>query len=397
MQLRKRYLSDDDIARIRGKWRVERTIDECLTRKLQRRRGPDYALPQLPELSDRLERWLRQECGNGISVTSLKRMPGGGSKEMFTFTLVDGAQATPLVLRMDPGASVVETHRVREFQLMKAMEGTVPVPKMYWVEEDGSRLGNAALVCGFVSGVTKPSQRVGSGGAVSGMGIGFPAELRGPLFDQFLQHLVAIHSFDWRNAQLDAFDVPTPGTTESVDWNLSSWRRIWEEDSPEEHPILTLSAQWLTHNHPVCDDIRVVHNDYRNGNFLFNEETRAVTAILDWEMAHLADVHEDLAWILFPGFSAEGEDGVRRVCGLATREEFLERYESASGIKPDLQRLGYYEVLNIFKLAVLGSATNVRAAADRQTHLDSMMNFSTGMGYLAMSLLKTKLSEQGVL
>ena len=397
MHQQKRYLSDADIARIRSKWRVERTIDECLTRKLERRRGPDYASPQLAELSERLELWLRHECGTGIRVTSLKRMPGGGSKEMFTFSLVDGAHETPLVLRMDPGASVVETHRAREFQIMKAMEGTVPVPKMYWVDGDGSHLGNASLVCGFVTGVAKPSQRVGEGGAVSGLGVGFPAHLRGPLFEDFLKHLIAIHSFDWRSAQLDAFDVPTPGTTESVDWNLASWRRIWEEDSPEEHPVLTLAAQWLAKHHPVSNDIRVVHNDYRNGNFLFDEESRAITAVLDWEMTHLADVHEDLAWILFPGFAAAGEDGVRRVCGLATREEFLQRYEQASGITPDPQRLAYYEILNIFKLAVLSAATNVRAAADRQTHLDIMMNFSTGMGYLSMSLLMAKLREQGVM
>lgn len=186
MHQQKRYLSDADIARIRSKWRWERTIDECLTRKLERRRGPDYTSPQLAELSERLELWLRDECGTGIRVTSLSACRAVARGNVHVFAGGWRPRKALLVLRMDPGASVVETHRAREFQIMKAMEGTVPVPKMYWVDGDGSHLGNASLVCGFVTGVAKPSQRVGEGGAVSGLGVGFPAHLRGPLFEDFL-------------------------------------------------------------------------------------------------------------------------------------------------------------------------------------------------------------------
>ncbi|MBS0370555.1 MAG: phosphotransferase [Proteobacteria bacterium] len=76
----------------------------------------------------------------------------------------------------------------------------------------------------------------------------------------------------------------------------------------------------------MTDDIRVVHNDYRNGNFLFDEETQKITAILDWELARLGDIHEDLAWVLFPGFASPDEHGTPLVCGLGTRKAFLERY-----------------------------------------------------------------------
>lgn len=392
----KRYWSDAQIAAVRQRWRVERSIDECLTWKLQRRRGPDYALPALPELSARLEAWMRVELGTRVSVNNIKRLAGGGSKEMFTFELNDGAAVHRRVLRMNPGESIVETHRLREFQVMKAMAGTVPVPEMFQVDADGSRLGQSALVCGFVSGVAKPSQPIGAG-SVSGIGVGFPTGLREPIAKQFIAHLAAIHGFDWRKAELGAFDAPAPGTTEAVLWNLNSWRRIWEEDSLEEHPVITLAAQWLHANAPVCDDVRLVHNDYRNGNFLFDEERRQITTILDWEMAHLADVHEDLAWVVFPGFASASESGERLVCGLASREAFLETYERLSGIRPDPQRLAYYELLNTFKLAVLGSATNARAAADRQSHLDVMMNFSTGLGYVTISLLASLLRQQGAL
>lgn len=392
----KRYFSDAEIDRLRRRWPVERTIDECLTAKLRRRRGPDYRLPPLAEIGERLARWLSGECGEPVTVQALRRLAGGGSKEMFTFDLLRGGQREALVLRMNPGESIVETHRLREFQVMRAMAGTVPVPVMRWVDADGRHLGQSALVCGFVGGRAKPSQPVGSG-TVSGIGVGFPAGLREPIATQFIDHLVAIHRFDWRAADLSAFDVPRPGTLDAVHWNLNSWRRIWEEDALEEHPVVALAGQWLHAQAPVCADVRLVHNDYRNGNFLFDENERRITAILDWEMAHLADVHEDLAWVLFPGFSAVSEHGERLVCGLAGREHFLAEYERRSGIRPDPARLAYYEIFNTFKLAVLGTASNARAAADRQSHLDTMMTFSTGLGYVTLNLLAAQLRGQGAL
>lgn len=392
----KRHFSAQQIAEIRGRWRVERTIDECLTAKLLRRAGPDYVLPPMEELTARLQRWLQAETGTALKIENLRRLAGGGSKEMFTFERVEGGTRTPLVLRMNPGESIVETHRLREFQVMKAMAGTVPVPEMHFVDGDGSKMGQSALVCGFVSGVAKPSKPVGAG-TVSGIGVGFPADLRGPISEQFINYLARIHQFDWRTADLSAFDVPAAGTKEAVLWNLASWQRIWAEDCLEEHPVITLAGAWLAANAPVCNDVRVVHNDYRNGNFLFNEAQHEITAILDWEMAHLADVHEDLAWVLFPGFAAKGENGESLVCGLATREDFLARYTRASGIEADARKLVYYEILNTFKLAVLGTASNARAAADRQSHLDVMMNFSTGLGYVTLSLLAALLRAQGAL
>lgn len=59
--------------------------------------------------------------------------------------------------------------------------------------------------------------------------------------------------------------------------------------------------------------------------------------------------------------------------------------------------MAYYEIFNTFKLAVLGTASNARAAADRQSHLDVMMNFSTGLGYVTLSLLAAQLRGQGAI
>lgn len=397
----KRHFTDSDIAQIRGSYRVERTIDEALTWKLQRRRGADYRLPPMAELQERLQTFLAAQLQGPFQILDLKRLPGGGSKEMFRFRLQrDNAQGNTveenLILRMTPGESIVETHRQREFDVLQAVRDVVPVPPVYWVDADGSVLGNSAMVCGFVSGVAKPTVPQGEGGKISGIGAGFPTGLREPLFEQFIDHLAAIHRFDWRAAQLPSLDVPATGTTEAADLAVEHWSRVWAEDCFDDHPVITLARRWLKEHLPVADQICLVHNDYRNGNFMFDEEARQITAILDWELVRLGDIHEDLAWVLFPGFASPDENGTPLVCGLGTHDAFIERYQRMSGITVDPARLHYYTVLNLYKLAVLGSATNARAAADRQSHLDVMMNFSTGLGYGAMAGLYEMLKKEGV-
>ncbi|MCB1668275.1 MAG: phosphotransferase family protein [Pseudomonadales bacterium] len=390
----KRYFNDEQIADIRSRYRVERTVDEALTWKLQRRRGDDYILATEEELFTRLQGFLASRLDGEFEVFDLSRVPGGGSKEMFKFKLKQGEQTRGLILRMNPGESIVETHRLREFQVIAAMKGVVPVPDVFWVDVDGSELGSGAMICGFVEGVAKPSEPTGGGGAVSGIGSGFPQPLREKLSGPFVEHLVAIHQFDWRNADLSSLDVPRAHTLEVSEWCLDHWSRVWEEDSFEPHPVMALARNWLKENMPVTEEIRVIHNDYRNGNFMFDERSGEITAILDWELARLGDIHEDLAWVLFPGFSSPDESGKPMVCGLLSRESFIERYEQLSGNKIDQQRLHYYTIMNLYKLAVLGYASNVRAASDRQTHLDVMMNLSAGLGCSSVGGLYQLMTQQ---
>ena len=117
--MNKRYFDDDTIEAIRSKYKVERTVDEALTDKLIRRRGEDYKLPSLSELTDRLRLFIASNLSEPFEVNNLKRLPGGGSKEMFRFELTrlteSGDKPQNLILRMNPGESIAETNRLREF------------------------------------------------------------------------------------------------------------------------------------------------------------------------------------------------------------------------------------------------------------------------------------------
>ncbi len=392
----KRYLDNKSIEKIRARFVVEKSIDEALTWKLKRRRGEDYYLPSMKELEKRLKRFIQSNVDYKVEIGDLARLPGGGSKEMFRFKLQrKNFPDQELILRMNPGESIVETHRLREFEIIDAMSGIVPVPEVFWVDTNGEILGNGGMVCSLINGVAKPTLVEDESGSVSGIGAGFPKKMREPLFNEFVEHLVKIHQYDWSKSELSSFDVPTKNTTQAAEWSVNHWSRVWEEDSFEDHPVITLSRKWLEKNLPKTSEIRIVHNDYRNGNFMFDEQSFKITAILDWELAHLGDVHEDLAWILFPGFSSPDENGQPLVCGLASHENFIQRYEKLSGFKIDPKKLYFYTFLNLYKLAVLGTASNARAASDKQTHLDVMMNFSTGLGCSALSGLYQMLRAGG--
>ena len=75
------------------------------------------------------------------------------------------------------------------------------------------------------------------------------------------------------------------------------------------------------------------------------------------------------------------------------QEDFLARYERASGNKIDMEKLSYFHIFSYYKIAVIAAATSVRVAYSRRTHLDSMMNFASGLGSVAISELNRMLDE----
>ena len=62
-----------------------------------------------------------------------------------------------MVLRMNPPAAVVETSTVREFEVVRALQGALPVAEILWATDDPQELGQAASVSGFVTGVASPT------------------------------------------------------------------------------------------------------------------------------------------------------------------------------------------------------------------------------------------------
>ncbi|MGQ0482237.1 MAG: phosphotransferase, partial [Pseudonocardia sp.] len=179
---------------------------------------------------------------------------------------------------------------------------------------------------------------------------------------------------------------------QAVDWALGLWDRAWYEDTLDAHPIMARAALWLQENRPVVQRPVVVHGDYRSGNFMYDDQLR-INAIFDWELAYLGDHHDDLAWASLALFAGPDEQGNRLASSLLIPEEFLRRYERASGNPVDRDRLFYYQLFSYYKISVIAVATSLRVAHGRRTHLDAMMNFASGIGYVGISELNRMLER----
>jgi aminoglycoside phosphotransferase (APT) family kinase protein len=370
---------------------LEPRIAYVLERKMRHReqRGP-YSARTLEQVTQQLQCLFAAEGFGGVRISNLGRMTGGASKEQFVFTLMHEGIGTPerLVLRMDPTMSAVETCRGREAQVLAAMAGVVPAPPVRYVDADGLHLGQPGLITEFVPGVTRPSDM--SGQAVSGIGIHF-GRWTSIIAPQFVGNLAKIHLFDWRTADLPYFDAPAPGTQAAlrqVNW----WARVWEQDLVEPMPLMTLAERWLRENAPTCPDPVLTHGDYRVGNFMFEEPSGQISAILDWELAHIGDFHDDLAWSMQKLFGRR-ENGEVLVSGLLPKRAYLEQYSALTGKKIDPEVLHYYQVLNAWKCAALELSTSCYGARAGQSHQDLVLAWIAATGSVFMFQLAELLKE----
>lgn len=369
---------------------VEPAIAAVLARTLAKRvRGP-YAAMREDEIGDRLERLCTTHMGRAVRVADVHRLAGGASKEMFSFFLSDDRHAAPerLVLRLDPLESIIETSRQREAEAIAALKDTVPAPQVRFVDSDGEYLGQSGLITSFVAGVTRPSTQ--TDGGVSGIGTDYGVAAA-RIAPQFLDNLVAIHAFDWQYAHLPSFSAPTAGSTQAALWQAQWYEQIWLQDALEQIPLASLVRRWLLDHAPRCDAPVFVHGDYRMGNFLFDEQTLHMTAVLDWELAHIGDFHEDVGYVTQKLFGLVDAHQRFLCCGLFTREEFLRRYTELSGRHIDPDTLHYYEVLNAWKSVVHTFATCLRVATAGNNHQDVLLSWLAAVGHLILADIAAKL------
>lgn len=385
----------DWIEGLRRRFPVEREMDRVLTRKLHRRSGPAYSPVSLEVLCDGMKSLLRTQLTDAFEVRDAKWLAGGASKLQVSIKLdwrhpELGRTTTPMVIRMEPAESIVETSRLREFQIIKAVKDVLPVPPVYWVDDAAKHFPYPTIVYGFAEGVAKPT---GTFSNVTGLGINYGPELRKVLGEQYVEHLARLHTWDWTKADLSSLDVPGPGT-HAVELQLNWWERVWEEDCNRDIPLMRVAAAWLRENMPATERLSLVHGDYRAGNFLFTEGDQRISSWLDWELGHLGDFHEDLAYTTLPYLAHMSEDGTQELAsGMMPAAEMYERFERVSGLAVKPKVIDYYHVFHAYRSVVIVIGSGYRAARNGKTHQDLLLNWLMGMGYTILGHLRRKLEE----
>jgi aminoglycoside phosphotransferase (APT) family kinase protein len=363
---------------IRRRFPVEPSMDWAMKRKIHLRSGPPYKPQNAEALKKRLEAFLKDRITSQFSISDFKALSGGIGNEQFSFELTlhddDGRKRIErMVLRTRAPHSVAESHRLREFQLINAVQGSIPAPKGLWVDAEGDFFDHPTLIASFCEGVVRPPDD-----GLTRIRMGYGSKYRDLIAPHFIKHLATLANFDWQSADLSAFEAPSEGTTDAVIKHINWWERAWYEDRIEANPLLTVIAQWLRSNAPKVDKVSIVHGDYRSGNFLFSPNTGEITAILDWELSYLGDRHADLAFAILPSSAEQDENGRTLIAGLCTRDEFLHEYERLTGLPVDHDRLRYYDVFMRWRNAIIICAAGARGLIDQKTHNNIIMAWFVG-------------------
>jgi aminoglycoside phosphotransferase (APT) family kinase protein len=295
------------------------------------------------ELERRLATYLAARLAGAerVEVSGLERIHGGASRETSRFVLryeQDGRRVERrLILRRDPPGSLIETDRRVEFAAYRAFHGTaVPVPEALWLEEDPGPLDHPFFVMEELAGFESSVQ----------------ALLAPPLFERRAEIGRQKWSILGEIAKADPEKLGLVGLLPPVAldacWRreLEHWERVLDEDELEPQPVIRAVIRWLRRNPPPpAQKLAVVHADYRTGNFLFDREGR-IRAVLDWEMAHLGDPLEDLAWGINPvwQWSRDGLAG-----SLLPKTAAIRTWEAASGLAAEPRALLWWELFSCVK------------------------------------------------
>jgi len=114
-------------------------------------------------------------------------------------------------------------------------------------------------------------------------------------------------------------------------------------------PVFELALQWLKANVPTPGPSVLVHGDFRLGNLMVDET--GLAAVLDWELAHLGDAREDLAWICVNSWRFGQSQN--RVGGFGQLEDMLAAYSAAGGQNFTAEDVDWWEMLGTLKWGVM--------------------------------------------
>jgi aminoglycoside phosphotransferase (APT) family kinase protein len=165
--------------------------------------------------------------------------------------------------------------------------------------------------------------------------------------EQFVTILAAIHDVDWRTLDVAHLAPVTTDPHDAACLEIDRWERFHETGLLREVPAIRAALAWAREHVATSDRLVLCHGDYRTGNFMVRRDT--IVAILDWELAHVGDPVDDLAWASLPAFG--GQSGL--VGHLLPRDELLARYRQRTGIVVTEDAFRFWTVINHVRAAAI--------------------------------------------
>ena len=242
--------------------------------------------------------WKRA-LGADTVVENLHALTGGASRTTWAFDAVAGGRRRSLILRTGPPDDVHAGMELEARAQGAAAAAGAPVPHILVADDSVDALGNPFLICDCIDGETivrriqRQSRRRGPGTAAR------PVRAR---------------------AGRHPPGRPEPADLERED-QLAEWRERLDAMN-DTTATFEWAFRWLAANRPAPSPPHLVHGDYRMGNLIVDGS--GLAAVLDWELVHVGEFYEDLAWFCIRawrfGAPADHDAG-----GLGGVEDFFSR------------------------------------------------------------------------
>ncbi|MDY6996445.1 MAG: phosphotransferase family protein [Actinomycetota bacterium] len=274
-------------------------------------------------LTENLEQVLRPILGD-VRVQDLHQLTGGASRTTWALHTSDGRA---LILRTGPGDDVNAPMELEAAVQQRAAAAGAPVPRILAADNSPAALGSPYLICDAIAGET----------IVRRIHRSLDEAGRARLLRQCAQALAAIHRADPAGIGLSEAD-------ELADWRL----RL------DEMGDTTATFEWtfrqLAQSRPAPSPMRLIHGDFRMGNLIVGDS--GLAAVLDWELTHIGEIYEDLAWFCVRAWRF-GAPAALGAGGLGSVETFLTHYEEASGTGLDRQAFRWWLTVATLRWGVI--------------------------------------------
>ena len=282
------------------------------------------------QLSPALARVVATALGADVAIEDLRALTGGASRSTLAFDAVTADERWPLILRIGPPDDVHAGMELEARVQAAAAAAGAPVPRVLVADNSTAALGNPFLICEEVNGETivRRIQR-----QLDDIG-------RSRLLSQCAQALAAIH-----RADTSTVHDPELATQDQ----LAEWRGRLDAMG-DTTATFEWAFRWLAAHRPASSPPHLVHGDYRMGNLIVDGSELA--AVLDWELVHVGEVYEDLAWFCIRAWRF-GAPADRGAGGLGSVEDFLCGYQQASGTTVDRVAFHWWLVLATLRWGVI--------------------------------------------
>ncbi|MFP8876342.1 MAG: phosphotransferase family protein, partial [Myxococcota bacterium] len=172
------------------------------------------------------------------------------------------------------------------------------------------------------------------------------AQQQSNIAKDFMQQLARLHSISVTELDLPELPLPVSGEQYALA-GIDELEQAYASSVEAPDPLALLTFHWLRRSIPAPPARPVlVQGDTGPGNFVYVEDH--VSAILDWECAHLGDPMEDLGHLFSRAFFHPWGD----------MPELIDAYTAITNEPLDKEKLHFYRVASFAK-AALGSTVAV--------------------------------------